>query len=70
MSRFGSADEFLKALRETKFKYVGVPNDWKFAGAVDICKVDNNTAFVEVKGEKFLIVAVVPGMTIIQIPGN
>ena len=69
MSRFGSADAFLKALEETGFKYVGIPSDWDFAGVVKVVKVDLSE-FMEVKGERFLVVATVPGMIVVQIPGN
>ena len=76
MSRFGSADAFLKALKETGFKYVGIPSDWDFAGVVKVLKIgkyDNSGVeeVLEVKGERFTIVADIPNkMIVIQIPGN
>ena len=79
MSRFGSAEDFLKALKETKLRYVGVPSDWDFAGTVKILKIGRYSnsgeegfvdEFLEVKGERFAIVATLPGMVVIQIPSN
>jgi hypothetical protein len=66
-TKFGSVQEFLEAIKTTKFKFVAIPNDWKFAGQVTITGDD-----LTIAGVKYPIVSRVAEVKclIIEIPGN
>jgi hypothetical protein len=73
MTRFGGVDDLLKSLKETKFPYVGIPYSFSktFPNMVKIIQGGDNE-FVEIKGEKFVVVMNVPElwMWIIYVQGN
>jgi len=73
MTRFSSVDDLLQSIKETKFPYVAIPFIFgnTFPGMIKVVK-ENDVEYLEIKGEKFLVVGVVPEMLmhIIQVPGN
>ena len=73
MTRFGSVDDLLASLKKTRFPFVGIPFSFgvTFPLVIKVVKEGENE-YLEIKGERFLIVKHVPEllMDIISIPGN
>ena len=68
MTKLSSVDDLLKALEETKFRYVGIPKDWTFGNNVKIDSENQN--YLNIKGKLFRVVVDLGEFNIIAIPGN
>ena len=61
ISRFGSLEEFLKALKETKFDHIGIPFSWTFGGKVQVIRdKSGNREFLEILNMQYPIVGNIP----------